>query len=110
MWHSIKYSANDRLWDQADTMGRPLTTVLWLAKDRTHLNPRLDGIAVLVIVSSVAMLVTRAANVPLLLIPYIVCQRSLMAVGSPWYGYGREPQLAGLGFQAIFLVPLLSPV
>jgi len=36
-----------------------------------------------------------------------LCQRSLMAVGGPWYGYGWEPQLAEVGFHSLFLVPLL---
>jgi hypothetical protein len=48
-----------------------------------------------------------AANLPLLLALW-TCQRSLMAVGGPWYGFGWEPQLAELGFHALFMVPLLS--
>jgi hypothetical protein len=31
-----------------------------------------------------------------------------MGVGGPWYGFGWEPQLAELGFHALFMVPLLS--
>ena len=97
----------ERLWDRTDEMGRPLITVLWLAKDQTKLNPWIDGIAIAGFASSVAMLITGTANFPLLLIPYI-SQRSLMAVGGPWYGYGWEPQLAELGFHALFIVPFLS--
>lgn len=37
-----------------------------------------------------------------------LCQRSLMAVGGPWYGFGWEPQLAELSFHTLFLVPFLS--
>ena len=94
-------------WDRADRLQRPVTTLLWLCKDRNHLNPWLNNIALAGLGMSLPILFTGAANVPLLLGCWI-CQRSLMAVGGPWYGYGWEPQLAELGFHAMFLVPLLS--
>jgi hypothetical protein len=97
----------ERLWDRQDGAGRPITTLLWLAKDRTTLNPWLDGIANWGIGMSLAVFLLGAANMPLMLGLWI-CQRSLMAVGGPWYGYGWEPQLAELGFHALFLVPFLS--
>ena len=96
-----------RLWDRQDGMGRPVTTLLWLAKDRNHLNPWLDGIANWGLGMSIAVFAMGAANVPLMLGLWL-CQRSLMAVGGPFYGYGWEPQLAELGFHALFLVPFLS--
>ena len=97
----------ERLWDRADGMGRPVTTLLWLAKDRRRLNPWLDGIAICGMALSLIVFWFGAANVPLILGMWL-CQRSLMAVGGPWYGYGWEPQLAELGFHSLFLVPLWS--
>ena len=95
------------LWDRADRMGRPLTTVLWFARDFAHINPWLDGIALTGMFFSALVAILGAANVPILLLLWI-CQRSLMAVGQQWYGYGWEVQLAELGFHALFLVPLFS--
>lgn len=97
----------ERLWDRQDGMRHPVTTLLWLAKDRSNLNRWLDGISNGGLALSILVLVTGAANVPLLLGLW-VCQRSLMAVGGPFWGFGWEPQLAELGFHALFLVPLLS--
>jgi hypothetical protein len=88
-------------------MDRPVTTLLWLAKDRTRLNPWLDGIALTGLAASLVVLSLGAANIPLVLTLW-ACQRSLMAVGGPFYGFGWEPQLAELGFHALFLVPFLS--
>lgn len=95
------------LWDRSDRADRPVTTLLWLAKDRNELNPWLDQLAVNGLALSAAVAVTGAANVPILLTMWL-CHRSLMAVGGPWYGFGWEPQLAELGFHALFCVPLLS--
>ena len=95
------------LWDRADRTGRPLTTVLWLARDFGRINPWLDAIALTGTLLSVFMFFLGAANVPILLLLWI-CQRSLMAVGQNWYGYGWEVQLAELGFHSLFLVPLWS--
>lgn len=97
----------ERLWDRQDARGFPVTTLLWLAKDRSKLNPWLDGISNWGLAMSIVVLITGAANVPLLLGLW-ACQRSLMAVGGPFWGYGWEPQLAELGFHALFLVPLVS--
>ena len=97
----------ERLWDRQDNMGRPVTTLLWLAKDRSKLNRWLDGIAMTGLGLSTLSFVFGAANVPLMASLWI-CQRSLMAVGGPFYGYGWEPQLAELGFHMMFLVPLWS--
>jgi hypothetical protein len=95
------------LWDRCDGMERPVTTVLWFAKDRAHLNAWLDGVALSGLGLASMVLVLGSANVPLLLGLWI-CQRSLMAVGGAFYGFGWEPQLAELGFHAMFLVPFLS--
>ena len=95
------------LWDRSDRMDRPVTSLLWFAKDRNKLDPWLDRIAVTGLLLSTVVMVLGAANVPILLALWM-CQRSLMAVGGPWYGFGWEPQLAELGFHALFLVPLLA--
>lgn len=95
------------LWDRSDRLDRPVTTLLWLAPNRDKLNPWLDRIALSGFALASIVAILGAANVPLLLALWC-CQRSLMAVGGPWYGYGWEPQLAELGFHALFLVPLLS--
>jgi len=85
------------LWDRSDSLGRPLTTVLWFANDRSRLNPWLNGIALTGFALSATMLVLGAANVPLVLGLWI-CQRSLMAAGGPFYGYGWEPQVRCICF------------
>jgi hypothetical protein len=95
------------IFDRTDRMDRPVTTILWLAKDRSKLNPWLDGIALTGLATAGFVFFMGAANVPLLLVLWL-CQRSLMAVGGSWYGYGWEPQLAELGFHALFLVPFVS--
>jgi lipase maturation factor 1 len=95
-------------------MGRPLLCILWLANDKgnstgnnySRLDPWLDGVALTGMFLSALVGILGAANVPILLTLWI-CQRSLMAVGGCWYGYGWEQQLAELGFHALFLVPLL---
>jgi hypothetical protein len=97
----------DKFWYRTDQMGRPLPTLLWFAKDRSNLNPWLDNLASTGLFLATVMLATGSANVLLLLGLYTI-QRSLMAVGGPWYGYGWEPQLAELTLHALFLVPLLS--
>jgi hypothetical protein len=97
----------ERLWDRCDQLGRPVTSLLWLAEDRSNLNPWLDGISTCGLAMSLTVFVLGAANLPLMFGMW-VCQRSLMAVGGPWYGFGWEPQLAELGFHALFLVPLWS--
>jgi hypothetical protein len=96
----------ERLWDRQDGMGQPVTTLLWLTKDRNKVNVWLDGVATCGICLSLLVLLIGSANAPSLLGIW-VCQRSLMAVDGPWYGYGWEPQLAELGFHSLFLVPLL---
>lgn len=95
------------LWDRSDRLDRPLPSLLWLAKDRNKLDPWLDNIALSGLLLSTAVMVLGAANLPLLLALWM-CQRSLMGVGGPWYGFGWEPQLAELGFHALFMVPLWS--
>ena len=97
----------DKFWYRTDRMDRPLPTLLWLARDRNKLNPWLDGLANIGLFLSTIMLATGSANVLLLLGLWII-QRSFMAVGGQFYGYGWEPQLAELTFHALFLVPLLS--
>jgi Lipase maturation factor len=95
-------------WDRSDRADRPVTTLLWLANNtRTDLNSWLDSLAVNGLALSVAMMVTGAANVPILAGVWLF-HRSIMAVGGPWFAYGWEPQLAELGFHALFLVPLFS--
>lgn len=95
------------LWDRSDRADRPVTSLLWLAHDRSGLNVWLDQLAVNGLAMSVAVFVKGAINVPILLAMYLF-HRSIMAVGGPWYGYGWEPQLAELGFHALFCVPLFS--
>jgi len=97
----------DKFWYRTDGMDRPLPTLLWFAKDRSNLNPWLRNLANMGLFLATIMFATGSANVPLLFALYII-QRSLMAVGGPWYGYGWEPQLAELTFHALFFVPLLS--
>jgi hypothetical protein len=95
-------------WDRTDRADRPVTTLLWLANNtRTDLNSWLDSLAVNGLALSVAMMVTGAANVPIMAAVWLF-HRSIMAVGGPWFAYGWEPQLAELGFHALFLVPLFS--
>lgn len=98
------------VWDRSDQMGRLYPTLLWfLSKEdrETNMNKYLDRIAKIGLGLSISMFVLGAANVPLLLSLWI-CQRSLMSVGGPWYGFGWEPQLAELTFHAIFMAPFLS--
>jgi lipase maturation factor 1 len=95
------------LWDRSDAMDRPVTSILWLAKDRNKLDPWLDLTALLGLSISALILVIGAANVPMILALWI-CQRSLMTVGGPWYGFGWEPQLAEVFFHTLFIVPVLS--
>ncbi|GKY94196.1 hypothetical protein MPSEU_000385600 [Mayamaea pseudoterrestris] len=95
------------LWDRCDVMHRPVITLLWLAKDRNKLNPWLDAIAIAGLSMSALILLLGSANVPLVFGLWL-CQRSLMSVGSPFYGFGWEPQLNELSFHALLLVPLLS--
>mmetsp|Transcript_2768 Transcript_2768/g.5406 ORF Transcript_2768/g.5406 Transcript_2768/m.5406 type:complete len:757 (+) Transcript_2768:339-2609(+) len=97
----------DKFWYRQDRAGRPLPTLLWLARDRDNLNPWLDGLANVGLFLSTVMLASGSANVFLLLGLYVI-QRTFMSVGGPWYGYGWEPQLAELTFHALFLVPLFS--
>jgi lipase maturation factor 1 len=97
----------ERLYDRQDGQKRPLTTILWLAKDRNKLNPWLDGTARTGLILSLLILFLGSANLPILLALWI-CQRSLMAVGGPFYAFGWEPQLAELNFHLLFLVPLFS--
>ncbi|KAL3766507.1 hypothetical protein ACHAW5_001176 [Stephanodiscus triporus] len=111
-WHGFLESApvsacRDKFWFRTDAMGRPLISLLWLARDRSRLNPWLDGLADVGLVLSLTVLVTGCANVPIMLGLWLV-QRSLMSVGGAFYGYGWEPQLAELTFHAMFLVPILS--
>ncbi|KAG7337892.1 lipase maturation factor [Nitzschia inconspicua] len=97
----------ERLYDRQNGRQRPVSTIFWIAKDRSKLNPWLDRVALLGFFLSIATLVTGSSNVPILLVMWI-CQRSLMAVGGPFYAYGWEPQLAELNFHMLFLVPLIS--
>lgn len=110
--HRISDSApaeafRDKFWHRADRMDRPLLTLLWFARDRSQLNPWLDGLANAGLFLSTLVLATGSANVPIIFGLWLI-QRSFMSVGGPFYGYGWEPQLAELTFHALFLVPLLS--
>jgi hypothetical protein len=82
----------ERLWDRQDGMGQPVAALFWLAKDRNKGNVWMNGVATCRTCLSLLVLLHGSANVPCLLRLW-VCQRSLMAVGGPWYGYGWEPQL-----------------
>ena len=95
------------LWDRCDAMGRPVISLLWLAKDRARLDPWLDGTAIAGLSISALIFMIGAANIPLVFGLWL-CQRSLMSVGGPFYGFGWEPQLNELSFHAMFLVPLFS--
>ena len=95
------------LWDRSDALNRPLPTLLWFVKDRMRLDRWLDGLSLTGMAVSTFIFVFGVANVPLILALYL-SHRSLWAVGGPWFGFGWEPQLAEVGFHALFLVPLLS--
>eukprot|EP00585_Thalassiosira_rotula_P004627 CAMPEP_0196135298 /NCGR_PEP_ID=MMETSP0910-20130528/3988_1 /TAXON_ID=49265 /ORGANISM="Thalassiosira rotula, Strain GSO102" /LENGTH=694 /DNA_ID=CAMNT_0041395419 /DNA_START=322 /DNA_END=2406 /DNA_ORIENTATION=+ len=97
----------DKFWHRTDRRDRPLPTLLWFARDRNNLNPWLDGLANVGLILSAMMFATGSANVVLMLGLWLI-QRSFMAVGGSFYGYGWEPQLAELTFHALFLVPMLS--
>jgi len=100
-----------RSWFLQDRMSRPLITLLWLIpshyRNTKVLNYFLDGIASFGIALSSILLVKGSANM-FILFGLWLCQRSLMSVGGPWYGFGWEPQLAELTFHALFLVPFWS--
>ena len=109
-WYGFLESApissfRDRFWYRTDAIDRPLISLLWLARDRSNLNPWLDGLANAGLAMSATVLAAGCANVPIIFGLWLV-QRSLMSVGGAFYGYGWEPQLAELTFHAMFLVPL----
>ena len=99
------------LWFKQDRMGRPLISLLWLLpsnlRDTKMMDKALDMISIIGISLSSFLLLKGAANVPIIFALWL-CQRSLMSVGGPWYGYGWEPQLAELAFHTLFSVPFLS--
>ena len=97
----------EKFWYRTDQMDRPLPTLLWLASDRTNLNPHLDALANIGLFLSTLMLATGSSNIPFMLTLWII-QRSFMSVGGVFYGYGWEPQLAELTWCALFLVPGVS--
>ena len=95
-------------WDRTDSLDRPLISVLWLVRDRkANLDRSLDATAYLGLCLSCMLFTYGSANVPILATLWI-CQRSLMSVGGPWYGFGWEPMLAELNFHALFMVPMFS--
>jgi len=96
-----------KLLHRTDKMDRPLLTLLWLAPNRNKLNPWLTNLANIGLFLSSIMLCTGSANVFVLLGLWSI-QRSFMAVGGEFYGYGWEMQLAELTFLAMFLVPMVS--
>ena len=57
--------AREILWDRSDLLDRPLTTLLWFAKDRERLNPWLDRIALTGLSVSLLVMFLGTANVPL---------------------------------------------
>lgn len=59
--------AREVFWDRSDSLDRPLTTLLWVAKDRERLDPWLDRIALTGISVSLLIMLLGAANVPLVL-------------------------------------------
>ena len=107
---NIFQNMRELLWDRSDRLGRLYPTVLWFMskEDRgNNMNAWLDGIAMTGMGLSFTMFALGAANVPIL-IGLWICQRSLMSVGGPFYGFGWEPQLAELTFHAMFMAPFLS--
>jgi len=98
---------HDKSLHRTDKMDRPLLTLLWLAPNRNKLNPWLTNLANIGLFLSSIMLCTGSANVFVLLGLWSI-QRSFMAVGGEFYGYGWEMQLAELTFLAMFLVPMVS--
>jgi hypothetical protein len=96
----------DKFWHRTDSMDRPLISLLWLARDRSNLNPWLDGIANAGLALSLLVLFSGCANFPIMLGLWLL-QRTLMSSGGTFYGYGWEPQLAELTFHALFLVPMM---
>lgn len=97
----------DKFWFRTDRADRPLPCLLWLANDRSNLNPWLDFLANSGLLLSTIMLATGSANALLIFALWLI-QRSLMSLGGVFYGYGWEPQLAELTFHALFLVPFIS--
>ena len=98
------------LFDRSDRLGRLYPTLLWFMSKESrgkNMNKWLDAIALTGMILSSAVFLLGAANVPILVAMY-VCQRSIMTVGGPWYGFGWEIQLAELIFHAMFMAPLLS--
>jgi lipase maturation factor 1 len=107
--NSIILRLREIWWDRSDSLDRPTTALLWLAKDRNNLNPWLDGIALAGVIMSATILFIGCANLPMVATLWI-CQRSLMSVGGIWYGYGWESQLNELSFHALFMVPIFNPI
>jgi uncharacterized iron-regulated membrane protein len=95
--------AREILWDRSDSLDRPLTTMLWLVKDRERLNPWLDCSALTGLFVSGAVLLFGAANIPLVLVVGVLdnlsCFRrttrrypffySALALSTLSYGRGR---------------------
>jgi len=102
-------------WDRTDSLGRPLVTLLWLGYDEnnnkktntSNMDPHLDLIAYLGLALACILLTQGAANVPILGMLWL-CQRSIMSVGGPWYGFGWETLLAELTFHLLCMVPVVQ--
>jgi hypothetical protein len=79
-------------WDRTDAAGRPMISLLWLVKDENreqNLDQSLDLVAYVGLVLACITFVYGSANVVMLLGLWL-CQRTLMSVGGPWYGFGWE--------------------
>ncbi|PIK48545.1 putative lipase maturation factor 1 [Apostichopus japonicus] len=79
-------------------------TILWFV-DQSEIDLWLDRIAYGGLGVSAFVLISGAANMPLMIILWLL-YHSLVSVGQRWYSFGWESQLLETGFLAIFLCPV----
>ena len=58
----------DKFWYRTDGMSRPLPTLLWMANDRSKLNPWLDNLSIVGLFLASVMMATGSANVLLIVV------------------------------------------
>ncbi|XP_061087109.1 lipase maturation factor 1 [Conger conger] len=81
-------------------------TLLWFL-DWSDMDLNLDGLALLGLLLSGAVLLTGRANMLIMALLWLL-YHSLVSVGQIWYSFGWESQLLETGFLGIFLCPLWS--